>query len=300
MTAALIRTTVDRARRSPQRRRSPKHHRAPSAGMCGDRGHERVRQVQVGDGLPAGRPLATVGGVTSTIVIGVVTRTGSAVAVTLSGPAATPRFRARREIGLVPPGLAAQPYHTAAGMDLAAAGQMIGQVESAAEQAAAAGLRALAGTLLASAIRGVAVVVKAVSVPDHLADILLSHAWMHSAEGMLYRQAVLAAAAKCMDGPRGRTVRTAGRGARPHGARPGRRTPLAPDRKRRRTRRHHHADSDSRLRVTRIAAEPDVRRLRRTAVGGIRSGGEPGAIMRPSAVSRVRCLCVLTGLGGCP
>ena len=164
--------------------------------MCGDRGHERVRQVQAGDGLP-GRPLATVGGVTSTIVIGVVTRTGSAVAVTLSGPAATPRFRARREIGLVPPGLAAQPCHTAAGMDLAAAGQMIGQAESAAEQAAAAGLRALAGTLLASAIRGVAVVVKAVSVPDHLADILRSHAWMHSAEGMLHRQAVLAAAAKC-------------------------------------------------------------------------------------------------------
>ena len=39
--------------------------------------------------------------------------------------------------------------------------------------------------------------VKPVSVPGDLAGILRSHAWMHAAEGMLYRQAVLAAAAEC-------------------------------------------------------------------------------------------------------
>ena len=39
------------------------------------------------------------------VVVGVVTRTGSAVAVALSGPADTPRFRARREFGLTRPGL---------------------------------------------------------------------------------------------------------------------------------------------------------------------------------------------------
>jgi hypothetical protein len=43
----------------------------------------------------------------------------------------------------------------------------------------------------------VAVVVKPVSVPGNLAGILRSHAWMHAAEGMLYRQAVLAAATAC-------------------------------------------------------------------------------------------------------
>ena len=53
------------------------------------------------------------------IVIGVVARTGSAVAVAVGGPAAAPRFLARREIGLVPSGLTAQPYHAAADMDLA-------------------------------------------------------------------------------------------------------------------------------------------------------------------------------------
>lgn len=134
---------------------------------------------------------------TGTIVIGVMTRTGSAVAVALGGTAVAPRFRARQEIELIPPGLTAQPYHAAADLDLAAAGQLIAEVESAAEQGAAAGLIALAAALPASPVRGVAVVVKAVSVPGHLAGILRSHAWMHAAEGVLYREAVLAAATEC-------------------------------------------------------------------------------------------------------
>jgi len=72
-------------------------------------------------------------------VVGVVTRTGSAVAIALSGPADTPRFRARLEFGLSGPDLAVQPYHAAAGLDLAAAEQLIGQVGRGAERAAAAG-----------------------------------------------------------------------------------------------------------------------------------------------------------------
>ena len=95
------------------------------------------------------------------------------------------------EIELIPPGLPAQPYHAAADLDLAAAEELIAQVESAAEKAAAAGLLALADMLPAGTVRAVAVVVKAVSTPDHLAGILHSHAWMHAAEGALYRQAIL-------------------------------------------------------------------------------------------------------------
>ena len=130
-------------------------------------------------------------------MIGVVARTGSAVAVALGGTAAAPLFRARREIGLLPPGLAAQPYHEAAGLDLAAGEKLIARVESAAEKAAAGALRALAAALAPSHVRAVAVVVKPVSVPAELADVLRSHAWMHAAEGMLYRNAVLAGAAEC-------------------------------------------------------------------------------------------------------
>jgi hypothetical protein len=115
----------------------------------------------------------------------------------LTGTAAEPRFAGRREIDLLPPGLVAQPYHEAGGLDLAAAGQLIALVESAAELAAAAGLCALAAACPPGPVRAVAVVIKAVSVPGDLAGILRSHAWMHAAEGVLYRQAVLAGAAGC-------------------------------------------------------------------------------------------------------
>ena len=71
------------------------------------------------------------------------------------------------------------------------------QVESAAEKAAAAGLRTVAAASSPDPVRAVAVVVKAVSMPGQLAGILRSHAWMHAAEGVLYREAVLAAAAEC-------------------------------------------------------------------------------------------------------
>jgi len=150
--------------------------------------------------------LATVGGVRNAIVIGVVTRTGSAVAVALSGSAAAPRFATRTEVALLPPGLTAQPYHAAADMDPEAAASLIAGVERAAEKAATAGLRALADMLPGREVRGVAVVVKAVSVPDNLADILRSHAWMHAAEGELYRQAVLAAASDTAAGPHTRSI----------------------------------------------------------------------------------------------
>lgn len=130
-------------------------------------------------------------------MIGVVARTGSAVAVALDGTAAAPRFRGRREFVLLPPGLVAQPYHEAAGLDLAVGEELIAQVESAAEKAAAAALRAFAATMAPSHVRAVAVVVKPASVPHQLAGILRSHAWMHAAEGVLYRNAVLAGAAEC-------------------------------------------------------------------------------------------------------
>jgi hypothetical protein len=131
------------------------------------------------------------------VVIGVVTRTGSAVAVALGGSAVAPRFLARHEIVLIPPGLPAQPYHAAAGQDAAAAELILDRVERGAEEAAAAGLRALLGKVPAAAPDAVAVVTKPVSVPDDVAGVLRSHAWMHAAEGVLYRRAFLAAASEC-------------------------------------------------------------------------------------------------------
>ena len=128
------------------------------------------------------------------LAFGIATRTGSAFVVALTGSATTPGFAGRREVDLVPDELPAQPYHAAADLDLEAAERLVAQVEQAAETAAIAALRSAAGGEL---VVGVAVVVKPVSVPSHVAGILRSHAWMHAAEGALYRKAMLAAANAC-------------------------------------------------------------------------------------------------------
>src|SRR5215467_10615091 len=137
------------------------------------------------------------------LAVGVVTRTGSAVVVALSGPGSAPCFAGRWEIGLVGAGFPAQPYHMAADLDTAAADTLVGSAVRAAEDAAVAGLRLIADGLPAAAeVLAVAVAVKAVHVPDDLAAILRSHARMHAAEGVLYREAVLAAARRCGWTPR--------------------------------------------------------------------------------------------------
>ncbi len=143
--------------------------------------------------------MASVGAVAGeAIAIGLVARTGAAVAVVLSGDAAAPGLVARREIALVPAGMPAQPYHAAAGLAMADADKLVGRAERGVQEAAIAGLRAVVDGLPAgSVVSGVAVVVKAVSVPGQLADGMRSHAWMHAAEGVLYREAVLAAARDC-------------------------------------------------------------------------------------------------------
>jgi hypothetical protein len=124
-----------------------------------------------------------------------VTRTGAAVVVVLSGCGAAPRLVARREVALVPAGMPAQPYHAAVGLEMAEAEKLVSRAERGVQEAAIAGLRAVADGLPAgSVVFGVAVVVKAVSLPVQLAGVLRSHAWMHAAEGVLYREAVLAAA----------------------------------------------------------------------------------------------------------
>ncbi|MDR2985194.1 MAG: hypothetical protein LBV34_10175, partial [Nocardiopsaceae bacterium] len=130
------------------------------------------------------------------VAVGAVTRTGSVVLVALDGVASAPRFASRSELSLLPGDLPSQPYHVAAGLDLADGEDLISKVERAAEAAAEAALRALADRISATVL-GVGVVVKAVSVPERLSDVLRSHAWMHAAEGVFYREAVLAAAREC-------------------------------------------------------------------------------------------------------
>ena len=129
------------------------------------------------------------------VAFGAMTRTGSVTLIALCGTRRWPVFAGRWEAPLMPAGLPAQPYHAAADLATQAAESVIGRGELAAEEAALAALRSAAADLHQTAtITGVAVVVKAVSVPGSVAAVLRSHAWMHAAEGVLYRDAVLAAA----------------------------------------------------------------------------------------------------------
>jgi hypothetical protein len=142
------------------------------------------------------------------VAFGAMTRTGSVTLIALCGTSRWPVFAGRWEAALMPGDLPGQPYHAAAGLAAATAESMIRRGEAAVEEAALAALRLAAADMPATVtITGVAVVVKSVSVPGSVAAVLRSHAWMHAAEGVLYRDAVLAAArrggwaAHAVDGP---------------------------------------------------------------------------------------------------
>jgi hypothetical protein len=128
------------------------------------------------------------------VVLGVSTRTGSAVIIALAGARHRPGFAGRWDVRLIPPEVERAAYHAAADLTLTEADELIRQTEHAAESGGIAALHAAQASLAAREIVAVAVAVKAVSVPASTAQVLRSHAWMHAAEGVLYREAMLAAA----------------------------------------------------------------------------------------------------------
>jgi hypothetical protein len=128
------------------------------------------------------------------VVLGVSTRTGSAVVIALAGTRQRPEFAGRWDVRLIPPEVGRQAYHAAAELTVAEAEELIRRTEQAAEACGAAALEAADASLPAGEVVAVAVVVKATSVPGSTAQVLRSHAWMHAAEGLLYREAMLGAA----------------------------------------------------------------------------------------------------------
>src|SRR5262245_1967104 len=133
--------------------------------------------------------MVTVAVMREAIALGAVTRTGAAVILAVRATISGPAFAGRREITLVRDGLPDQPYHAAAAAPSIAA-RLVSEVELAVAEAAAAGLIQAAD---GRPVLGLAVVVKTVSAPSDISAVLRSHAWMHAAEGALYREAMLAA-----------------------------------------------------------------------------------------------------------
>jgi predicted Zn-ribbon and HTH transcriptional regulator len=124
--------------------------------------------------------------------VGIVARTGSAVAVAVTGSPRRPEFAGRWPIDLVPDDLPRQPYHAAADAEPSDAEEIVHRVERAATAAAEEALREVASTVR---VATVALLVRPTApAPATVAQVVRSHVAMHAAEGELYRDALMSAA----------------------------------------------------------------------------------------------------------
>jgi hypothetical protein len=128
--------------------------------------------------------------------VGFSVHTGWAAAVTLGGPLREPSVLDRRRVQLADSDdtLEAEVYHRAADMRLPEATKFLRAYRKAAIERACA----LIGPLRREqGIVVVGIVTSAGKLPSDLAAILRSHPLVHTAEGVFYREAIAAAAAKC-------------------------------------------------------------------------------------------------------
>jgi hypothetical protein len=128
------------------------------------------------------------------VALGISPHTGWAVAVVAGRHAGSLVVTLRKRIQLIDENLPPQPYHAADGMPTAAAADLVARVVADAHECARrelAGIRAEVDDVAAMAVVG-----EEKAVPTDTAKVLASHALMHTAEGELYRRALVDAAAK--------------------------------------------------------------------------------------------------------
>jgi hypothetical protein len=128
--------------------------------------------------------------------IGFSVHTGWAASVVVEGPAGSPRILDRRRIRLAESDdmLHAAVYHRAAEMTAAAAAKFVREAEGAAFRMAEGELRAL---VKGRSLDAAAFVSGGGKLPQDLAAILRSHPLIHTAEGVLYVEALVKAAESC-------------------------------------------------------------------------------------------------------
>jgi hypothetical protein len=133
------------------------------------------------------------------VTIGLRAHTGWAVAVALAGPPEAPAVVDRRRLDLSDPEVPRQAFHAAAGLDAGAAEALVERATRTAETLAERAVRGLAGELGSAGHRlaGAGVVLGGGRRLGTLAQVLASHAAMHAAEGELYREVLVHAAAAC-------------------------------------------------------------------------------------------------------
>lgn len=120
---------------------------------------------------------------------------GWAVMVVASGTPASPRVLARERVQLVEEPLPRMAYHAIQEYELSLRDgkALIGKVRRAATTAAT---KATKRAAKAFDIEAVAVVGKVRNIPDDLPRILAAHSLLHAAEGALYEEVILEAAAR--------------------------------------------------------------------------------------------------------
>jgi hypothetical protein len=121
--------------------------------------------------------------------LGLHSRTGTAVAVALDGD----RFAGRWDLDLTEESVPDQVWHAVADLPLDEAEAVAHRAIETVVAVATSALRTLLDE--AGGVDVVAVVMGDFPVPDSAAAILASHTLMHAAEGQLYREALLDAAA---------------------------------------------------------------------------------------------------------
>ena len=131
--------------------------------------------------------------------IGFRAHSGWAAAVAIAGASGSPVVIARRRIEMVDRAgpRANQPYHAAAELEIAAAGKLVAQAAASAARRAAANLQVILEELARTGhqVTGCGLLLASGRPLPALPAILASHALIHTAEGELFREALLAASA---------------------------------------------------------------------------------------------------------
>jgi hypothetical protein len=135
----------------------------------------------------------------SRVALGVRSHSGWAALVAIAAPIAEPAILGRQRIEMTGEGQPKQPYHAAEGLSLREADALIGLCNKASHALAVRSFKATIAPLRRDGHEVVAcglLLASGRALPP-LAEVLASHALIHSAEGEMYREALRAAGRTC-------------------------------------------------------------------------------------------------------
>ncbi len=133
--------------------------------------------------------------------LGIRAHSGWAALVAAAGTVDTPHVLERRRIVIADPEMAGsrQPYHAAADLPLSLAAELVRRAVESSHALAREAISATVRTLRARGhqVAGCAVLVGSAKALPELEKILASHTLLHAAEGRMFREVLMWAAAEC-------------------------------------------------------------------------------------------------------